>query len=85
MDSSIISNVLEILNANLEGIELSSENIETDLSQHGMDSITFITIVVSMEEKFDIEVPDEKLLITEMNTIKKMVDVVTLALENSNK
>jgi acyl carrier protein len=70
MDVSIISKILEILNANLDGAELTSENIDVDLSQHDMDSITFITIVVNIEERFDIEYPDESLLITESNTIK---------------
>lgn len=42
----------------------------------GMDSITFIQIIVGLEEAFDCEIPDSKLLITEMNTAQKMIEVL---------
>ena len=45
-----------------------------------MHSIPFIKIVVAMEEAFEIEVPDEKLLITEMGTLNKMISVVSTVL-----
>jgi len=61
-----------------------SEYLDTDLSVSGLDSIMFISIVVALEEAFEIEVPDEKLLITEMNTINKMLDVVSAAIESKN-
>ena len=46
-----------------------------------MDSITFIRIIVELEELFEIEIPDEKLLITEMSTIRKMVEVVAATID----
>ena len=49
-----------------------------DLVELGVDSITFIRIVVELEELFEIEIPDEKLLITEMGTIHKIVEVVAV-------
>ena len=77
MSEKIIEMVLELLNTNIENVELSDEQLDEDLSQLGMDSITFIRIIVELEEKFDIEIPDEKLLLTEMNTVSKMVDVIS--------
>lgn len=41
-----------------------------------MDSITFIRIIVSLEEEFECETPDSKLLLTEMNTVYKMFEVL---------
>ena len=62
--------VLEIINRS-ENMEVSQEQLEDSLPELGMDSITFIQIVVVLEEAFECEIPDEKLLITEMDTVQK--------------
>lgn len=41
----------------------------------GMDSITFISIVIEIEAKFNITVPDDMLL---MDNFKKIDDIVTV-------
>ena len=65
-----------------ENIELSTDQFDVDLSELGMDSLIFIRIVVALEEVFDIEIPDEKLLMNEMNTFNKIISVVSILLEN---
>lgn len=50
-----------------------------------MDSITFIRIIVSIEEEFECEIPDVKLLITEMNTVNKILKVLTTIVLKTNK
>ena len=74
MTIEIEKNIFEIVKniLNIDNIESS----EADLTQHGMESIKFIQIVISMENQFNIEIPDNKLLINEMQTISKMIDVV---------
>lgn len=79
---SIKEEIIEIVNANLKeeneksvGIDVIQE--DCDLSQIGMDSITFIHVIVALEEEFNIEIPDEKLLISEMNTVSKIEDVIS--------
>lgn len=47
-----------------------------DLTAYGLDSISFIKLVVLLEETFNCEVPDSKLLISEMNTVKKILEVI---------
>lgn len=37
----------------------------------------FISIVVDIEEKYNIEIPDEYLLFTEIGTVNKIIDIVT--------
>lgn len=69
--------ILDIINENIDNTDIIPDQMDEDLSVLGMDSITFIRIVVKLEEVFDIEVPDEYLLITEMNTVTKMVKVIT--------
>lgn len=38
-----------------------------------------------MEEAFEIEIPDKKLLITEMGTLNKMIGIVSTALGITNE
>lgn len=68
--------ILEIINANIENGAVTPEQYDNDLSELGMDSIRFIHIIVSLEEEFECEVPDSKLLLTEMNTVNKIYDVL---------
>ena len=84
MREDILDKVLKVLNANLENTEITSEQIDEDLSALGMDSITFIRVIVVLEEAFDIEIPDEYLLLTEMNTISKMTEVISAVLDHQN-
>ena len=68
--------VIEIVNSNLEYEKITMEQCEDDLLEYGMDSIRFIQIIVSLEEEFECEVPDSKLILVEMNTINKIYDVL---------
>ncbi len=75
---NIVEQILKITNDNLEdGIVICEHQIEDDLSEYKLDSVSFIKIIVEIEEAFEIEIPDEYLLFSEMNTIAKMVNVVT--------
>ncbi len=76
--------VLEVINR-LENMEVSQEKLKDNLPEMGMDSITFIQIVVALEEEFECEIPDEKLLITEMDTVQKMVDVLQSVYDNQGE
>ena len=84
MREDIINKVLQIFNANIENTEITFGQTEDDLSALGMDSITFIRVIVALEEAFDIEIPDEKLLLTEMNTISKMTEVISAVFDHQN-
>ena len=56
----------------------SIENIknDTNLQNIGMDSITFVRVVVEIENHFEIEFPNEKLIITQAGTIKDLCQIV---------
>lgn len=75
--------ILRVVNTVLEK-PLSQDQAEAELPTLGIDSITFIRVVVALEEAFDIEIPDEYLLITEMNTLSKMTDVISTVLYHQN-
>lgn len=53
------------------GIEYQSDSDELL-----MDSIQFISLIVLIENEFNIEVPDDLLNITILNTIDKLVTVM---------
>ena len=76
--------MLDIINRS-DKIEVSQEQLKDSLPELGMDSITFIQIVVALEEEFECEIPDEKLLITEMDTVQKMLDVLQSIYANQGK
>ena len=73
--------VLDVINRS-ENMEVSQEQLEDSLPELGMDSIMFIQIVVALEEEFECEFPDEKLVVTEMNTVQKIVDVLQSIYDN---
>lgn len=85
MEIDIVNKVLEILNANIENADLTLDQMELDLSAQGMDSIAFIHIIVILEEQFGIEFPDEKMIITEMNTVSKIVNVLSDVMKEENE
>jgi len=71
-----IEKVLFIINSNVEDINLTLENLNDNLVEYGMDSISFIQVVVALEEEFDCEIPDSKLLLSELDTINKLLDIL---------
>ena len=75
--------ILNVVNTVLEQ-PLTQEQTEIELSTLDIDSIKFIHIIVALEENYHVEIPDEYLLITEMNTISKMSNVMKSILHNKN-
>ena len=73
--------VLDIIKTNI-GIEIYPWQFDEDLNVIGIDSISFIQIVVALEDNFEIEIPDEKLLMEEMGTFNKITMVVASALNS---
>lgn len=75
MKKVTLERILCVINS-LEGITVSDDQLEKKLPDLGIDSISFIQIVVGLEETFDCEIPDSKLLVSEMDTVKKIFDVL---------
>ena len=71
-----INNIIKIINKSINKFEVSLELKDEDLSNLGMDSISFITLIVLFEEELKIEIPDEYLIFEKMNTINKIYNVI---------
>lgn len=55
------------------------ENVIDDMdlfSDGGMDSLTFITLVIEIEDSFDITIPDDFLDMNNFRTINKICDII---------
>ncbi|HEY5588714.1 MAG TPA: phosphopantetheine-binding protein [Candidatus Paceibacterota bacterium] len=50
--------------------------VDTFLQSVGFDSISFVRLVVEIEDKFEIEFPDDKLVITQAGTIRQLNDII---------
>lgn len=55
-------------------VEIDDE--DSFIEKLGMDSITFVSYVIGIESKFNIDVPDEYSLLSKFDTIKKTYDVI---------
>ena len=75
MKKVTVEKVLDVINFS-EKFKVSEEQLDEDFTKLGLDSITFVQIIVGLEEEFECEIPDSKLLISEMNTVRKMIDVL---------
>ena len=67
--------ILDIINKT-DDLSITSAQINDNLVDLGIDSIKFIQLVVGLEEEFECEIPDSKLLITEMDTVQKIYDIL---------
>lgn len=75
----VIEKIIETLTVVFSDRNVSNvdfQNIDLEKSELEIDSITFICIIVALEEAFDIEFPDEKILLSELNTINKLASVI---------
>lgn len=82
----------ESIKSNL--IDLCSEifkesNVDSDLIEYvdyvddlGMDSITFITLIVEIEARFDIIVPDDMLVIDYFRNADDIVEIIYAEMTN---
>lgn len=70
-----IENILS--ESNNQNIRIKADQYNMDLTLLGMESLTFIRIIVSLEEIFDIRLPEEKLLMSELNTVNKFAEIIS--------
>lgn len=80
----IKNRIVNIINLILEDNRLSEDSMDVELEPYGFDSIKFVAMIVALEEEFQIEIPDKYLLYTEMNTVNKILHVVSSLVECQN-
>ena len=67
----ILSEVSEIKHEGIEDL-----NPGDDLREIGLNSLTSVELVVKLEEKFNITIGDDDLLLESVNTIEKIIQLL---------
>lgn len=67
---------LDIILSSMDERFINNVSMDSDFTTIGLDSITFIKIVVSLESEFDFEFDDDMLIVTKFPNIKTMVEYV---------
>lgn len=83
MKEVTVEKVLTVINFS-EKFRITAEQLDQDFADLGIDSIKFVQIIVGLEEAFECEIPDSKLLISEMNTVQKIIDVLQALYHEQN-
>ena len=75
--------ILEIISGNLENkIDSKQLSLDDDLSKYNINSLTYIKIIVALEEEFDIEFDDDELDIKSFKTIGDFVKYTVDLIDN---
>ncbi len=84
MSDDIRARIISMVKENLEdGSELDTLQPDDDLSVLGINSVTFIKLVIAAEMEFGITWNQEELDYRDFLTINHIVDFVTKSIENS--
>lgn len=83
-------NEVEVKSAIIEelenlGIIIDTSEEDIDLLSMEVDSITFITFIVALEERFEIQFPDEYLTIEVMNSLNGFSTLIHATLMKNNQ
>ena len=71
-----VEEILNIINSILEDEVLTISDVEKELKDIGLDSIKFVLLIVELENRFQIEIPDEYMLYSKMATVLEVCKIV---------
>lgn len=75
-ETKYLKEILDIVQMQLDNYNIGVEQKDDDLAEYGLNSIIFIRIIVTIEEAFSCEIPDSKLIMSEMNTVGKIINTL---------
>lgn len=70
---SLSSQVKDLVLRSLDNESKISIGTDEELTNHGLDSIKAVSLILELEEVFDIQFADEELLTDNFSTINKIV------------
>lgn len=74
--------IAKIIEGYIDDLNLDESHYDESLVELGISSIAFIQIIVEIEDKYQIEIPDEYLLFSKLGTVYKMATIVMSLREN---
>jgi len=73
----LINDIIEKIADNLKELGVNINDAETDfISENNIDSITFIEIILSLEEEFSVLIPEDYLLMENLNAVDKIAKLI---------
>lgn len=66
----------------IEKIELNGAEINEKGEIEDIDSIVFISLVLDLEEEFNIEIPDEYLLMSTFSSVDNIILIINKLIDN---
>ena len=77
-------NIAEKIIANIKYLGININDTTSDfIIENNIDSITFIEIILNIEEEFSILIPEDYLLMEKMNTVDKIATVINELFESN--
>jgi len=67
----------------LADFEIVQDILDDDLETHGMDSFSFVKMLVAIEQVFNVEIPNEYLIYEKWDTINKIADSLFRIIESN--
>lgn len=72
-----MENTIRLALANVLNLaDISSLSLQDSLEDEGLDSINFVTLIVMLEDAFDIQIPEDKLEYKNFQTIERILKVI---------
>lgn len=76
METQVLDIVASVLKVDEEKKAAVTE--DTPLHTIGFDSLNCVEVIVVLEEHFDIMFEDEELMIDQLNTVRKLTDIINV-------
>ncbi|SFE22726.1 acyl carrier protein [Paenibacillus algorifonticola] len=74
----------EILQKNIELLSIDESVLKSDLETVGLNSISFVKLIVALENEFDVEFENEILIIDHFATLEQFKDSVQKLVEGQD-
>ncbi len=81
-----IAEITKRVQAVLQKLDFNVDDVTMDfIETYQIDSITFIEMILEIEEEFSILVPDESLIMENVNTVEKIAALVEKVLDDEGE
>ena len=68
--------IIDIINSTQKECVIFNNNKQLSFRELGIESISFIRIIVALEDFFDLEIPDSKLIYSQMDSVEKIFNTL---------
>lgn len=81
MNNDLLSICDEVAKIICRELDIETVDYNENLIDLGLDSLKYVKLIIEIEDYYDIEFPDEKLVIKESNSILKLSEIIKLEMD----